>query len=167
MPDFWKKMTCWIFNQTESRSSSSSDRSVVIFIRSAEEEWEVSRGRGRDRGAFIPECAAALGGDEGIPPWSRSFGSGTCGDPVPAEPGQSWTPSSSEAPTKQKLRTSHCIWCKRSLATMFLCLLHIAGVSSYVGGHVSHRYPSSACCWHKTSSTWTVGGHTTESKSTG
>ena len=59
---------------------------VVVVVRSAEEEPAVSRGGGRDRGARGPERAAALGGDERVPPWSRPSGARARGDQVSAEP---------------------------------------------------------------------------------
>lgn len=59
---------------------------VVVVVRSSEEEPAVSRGGGRDRGARGPERAAALGGDERVPPWSRPSGARARGDQVSAEP---------------------------------------------------------------------------------
>lgn len=64
---------------------------VVVVFSSAEEEPADSRGGGRDGGACSPECAASLGGDERVSPWSRHSGPRARGDPVPVEPGQTWT----------------------------------------------------------------------------
>lgn len=83
--------SCVSSNKTlGSNSVNSSDSSVVVFS-AAEEEPAFSRGTGRDGGTCGTERAAPLGGDERVPPWSSSSGPRTCGDPVPAEPGQSWT----------------------------------------------------------------------------
>lgn len=69
----------------------SSNINVVVVVSSAEEEPAVPRGECRDGGACGPECAAALGGDEGVPPWCAPSGRGARGDPLAAQPGQAWT----------------------------------------------------------------------------
>lgn len=115
------------------------DGSSVVVFRSAKEEPAVLGGGGGDGGAFSSQCAAALGGDERVPPGSRSFGPRTRGDPVSAEPGQSWA----SAGVRTANTKNNELLFGRSECQQRVC---VVGLPPYVGRHVPHRHPSPAPC---------------------